>query len=583
MMIKDKYLVTDAQHAASSIARWFTDDPENNKFVGLDIETTGLNPYEKAIRLVQLSTGDGAFLIDVFDTPDLEPLRNILESGPVKVLHNAKFDVKFLLLHYDIKVAPVFDTMIAYQMLYGPHGAGLKNVVAHLLEEDVAKGEQTSNWGAKKLSEEQIEYAAKDAELLPKLAKELWSRLDLREREAARIEFRAVLPIASLEANGIKVDLDKAKKLRKEMVEHREQAALDFEALLPEEDGPDQGELDLGLPERSNLNMNSHKQVKEALAKMGLEVHSTAEGVISKIDHPAAKALMVHRKYSKSISSFLDTYPVHTSKITGRIHANFKQVHVVTGRMSCTNPNLQQTPKDQRFRDLFVAEDGNLIITTDYSQIELRILAELSGDRNLYEIFNRGEDLHKATAAAMLGVPLEEVSSDQRHFGKGLNFGLVYGQGPKALGGTLGVSKEKAKSLIDAYFHQFPKVKSWIWKQKNKGKDKSTVGVRTMSGRMARLPLENDNGERERDAVNYPIQGTSADITKEALYRLYKALPEEAMLVNVVHDEVVVEAPEDGIHEIVEIVEREMIAAGEKFLKRIPVEVESEVAKEWKK
>jgi len=551
--------------------------------IGTDTETTALSPRDGEVRLLQLAMPGETFVIDLFKVPDLSPLKEVLESGPVKVLHNAKFDYAFLYALHGISLSPLFDTMLAAQLLDGgAQGASysLGAVAERYLQEAPDKSEQRSDWSGE-LSRRQIEYAARDAEVLLPLRERLTAALELEELGlVSRIEFAAVSSLAEMELAGIKLDVAKWKELEIAVRERRDRAALALDSHFPEPDGM----LPLeGLGPR--LNLNSPRQITDAFKSLGIDLPDTKVWTLLKVDHPAAKDLLQYRELQKKLGTYLETYPKFIHPKTGRIHASFLQCRVPTGRLACTNPNVQQIPHEDEFRSCFVAEQDNILVIADYSQIELRILAEVSGDPAFVNAFQNGDDLHRVTAATMYGVTMEKVSKDQRTAAKRINFGLMYGRGAKSLSAQLGTDEERGRKLIEEYFANYPKVQRFLQKTASRATRERTS--RTLAGRIRKFgdaPVEDDKGAMRREAMNYPIQGSSADIAKLALAYMRQELNGlDARLINSIHDEFVVECAEDLAPEVSKKMEKAMIRAGEKLLKKVPVEVEVVVSREWMK
>ena len=506
----------------------------NAEAIGVDIETTALSPRDGTVRLLQLATPEETFVVDVFEVSDLSPLKGVLENGPVKTLHNSKFDFQFLQALHGISLSPVFDTMLAAQVLSGGNYAAsysLDAVAERYLDEELDKSEQRSDWSGE-LSASQLEYAARDARIL----------VPLRER--------------------------------------RDRAAEHLESFFP----PPEGVLPLeGLGPR--LNLNSPKQITDAFKTLGVDLPDTKVWTLLKVDHPAAKALLDYRELQKKLGTYLETYPNFISPKTGRIHANFLQCRVPTGRLACAAPNIQQIPHEDEFRRCFVAEDGHVLVIVDYSQIELRILAEVSDDPAFVEAFRRGDDLHRLTAATMYSVPMEEVTKDQRSDAKRINFGLMYGRGARSLSAQLGTDEERGRQLIDEYFANYPRVQRFLQRTANRAMRDRTL--RTLAGRVRKFgndPVADDRGAMRREAMNYPIQGSSADIAKLALVYVREELEGlDARLVNSIHDEFVIECAEEQAEEVSRKTQAAMVRAGEDVLEKVPVEVEATISREWRK
>ena len=553
--------------------------------IGVDLETTALSPRDGRIRLLQLATPNETFVVDVFEAGDLSPLKEVLESGPVKTLHNSKFDYSFLKVEHGISLSPIFDTMLAAQLLAGGDQTpsfSLEAVAERYADVELDKSARTEDWSGK-LSEAQVEYAARDAAVLLPLRERL--REDLEEEKlnaVSKIEFRAVAAIAEMELAGIKLDLAKWKELEKTVRERRDAKALELETQFPAPEGI----LPLeGLGPR--LNLNSPKQITDAFRSLGIELEDTKVWTLLKVDHPAARLLLEYRELQKKLGTYLETYPSFVHPKTDRIHANFLQCRVPTGRLACTSPNIQQIPHEDEFRSCFVAEIGNTLVIADYSQVELRILAEVSDDPAFVRAFQEEEDLHRVTAASMFGVEKDEVTKDQRSAAKRINFGLMYGRGAKSLSAQLGTDDERARVLIDEYFANYPKVQRFL--QSTASRAIKTGTLRTLSGRVRKFGdtsglSQMDRGAMRREAMNFPIQGASADIAKLALAYIREELKGlDARLINSIHDEFVVECAENLAEEVAEKMKSAMNEAGKAILKKVPTEVEVAISCEWRK
>src|SRR5215211_3723723 len=557
-------LVTDAGELPS-----IAETLAGAEVIGTDIETTDLSPREGKTRLLQLATPDETFVLDAFAVRDLSPLEGVLEDGPVKVLHNAKFDYEFLWAEHGISLSPIFDTMLAAQLLDGgEYGASyaLEAVAERYLDEAVDKSERRADWSGE-LGRAQLEYAARDAAILLPLRERLAEKLEEEDLDyISRLEFAAVAAIAGMELAGVKLDVARWKELEKTIRERRDRAAEHLESFFP----PPEGVLPLeGLGPR--LNLNSPKQITD-----------TKVWTLLKIEHPAAKALLEYRELQKKLGTYLETYLNFISPKTGRIHANFLQCRVPTGRLACTNPNIQQIPHEDEFRRCFVAEKDHVLVIADYSQIELRILAEVSDDPAFVEAFQKGEDLHRVTAATMYGVPMDEVTKEQRSDAKRINFGLMYGRGAKSLSAQLGTDEERGRELIDEYFANYPKVQRFLQRTANRAVRDRTL--RTLAGRVRKFgndPVSDDRGAMRREAMNFPIQGAASDIAKLALIYVREDLEGlDARLINSIHDEFVIECAEELATEVSEKTQAAMVRAGEDVLEKVPVEVETFVAHE---
>jgi DNA polymerase I-like protein with 3'-5' exonuclease and polymerase domains len=557
--------------------------------VGVDTETTSLSPFDGNIRLIQLAIPGQSFVIDLAKIPALRHrgLRELLSSEkPIKAFHNAKFDLKMFLHHHDLEVNGLFDTLLASQLLGGGRnegGHGLAAVSDRHLGELVDKSLQASDWSGE-LSETQYEYAARDAALMIPLYEKLSAALrEVSLEFVAGLEFECVLPLSAMELAGMALDADCWRALVVNLERAHELLSDELKRMLA-----------AGIPqlmlfgEPPNINLDSPTQVIDALANMGIKVEGTRSWQLQPLSrqHPAIEKLLEYRSVQKLLSSYGLALLEHINPFTGRIHADFRQLGATGGRMSCSDPNLQQVPNTPEYRSCFRAPIGRKLIIADYSQIELRILADWSQDTALVKALMSGEDLHCVTASQMLGIALEQVTKDQRAAAKQLNYGIMYGLGAQGLGARIGCSLEEAESLLRKYFDAYSGVATFL-------RDAADRAVgdresRTRSGRLIYFSFDaNDRsqvGATQRLGKNAPIQGSSADITKRALALLYKALKQtDAKIVNCIHDEIVVEVAEGSADECAAILDREMVAAAREFIRSVPVSVDTVVADSWLK
>jgi DNA polymerase-1 len=328
-------------------------------------------------------------------------------------------------------------------------------------------------------------------------------------------------------------------------------------------------------------------QVSEALAGLGVPVPDTTRAwVLQPLanDYPVVAKLLEYRGVAKSLSSFGENILEFIEPKTGRIHADFRQIGAPTGRFSCSNPNLQQIPHEPEYRQCFRAAEGKKLIIADYSQIELRILADFSEDARFIEAFQSGEDFHAATAAQVFGGKADEITAAQRSFAKRLNFGMVYGIGASRLAMMTGLTQTEAENMMRRYFGTFSGLDAYL--RESGRRVISTRTARTASGRLLRLRFDENDRQQiasaKRYGVNMPIQGTSADILKRALRLLHDDIQgTSARLVNIVHDEIVVEADAREADETAVKVASAMSKAGREFVSRVPIKVDAHVADAW--
>jgi DNA polymerase I-like protein with 3'-5' exonuclease and polymerase domains len=565
--------------------------------VGLDTETTELDPYTSRLRLIQLATTDRVYIVDFdhFANGDstkndaLAPLRRLLEAPrPIKIAHNAKFDAKFIKHNLGVDLGGLFDTLLASQLVGAgdiEERHGLETVASRYLNEEVDKSERLSNWNFE-LSEAQLEYAARDAAILLPLREKLIERLKSESLvKVAQLEFECVMPVVDIELAGFYMHKERWLEQLSIVEKRRSELAEQLQQVLAEESS--QGSL-FGGPQREDINLDSQQQLTKALTRLGIPVPASTRNWVMQplaLEYPIIGTLLEYRTVQKALTSYGENMIEMINPVTSRLHADFRQIGAPTGRFACTNPNIQQVPHAVEYRRCFSGyPDGRKLIIADYSQIELRILAEFSGDRGFIEAFNSGADLHRVTAAQVFNASLDQVTKEQRDFAKRLNFGVVYGIGAQRFAMMTGLSVPEAENVLRRYFTTYRQLDSYLREAAD-----SAVRyrqARTMSGRLVRFRYDENDRQQismtQRNGKNTPIQGTSADILKRALRLLKDELREtNAKVVNIIHDEIVVEADADEAPDIAEKVERTMRVAGEEYLKTVPVKVETEIAEEW--
>ena len=584
-------LITDAEGIRKTCR-----ELAGERYIGFDTETTELDPYRGDLRLVQFSTGKSTYVIDLkaFGSngelranPDLDPLRGLLsDSSKIKIAHNAKFDAKWVRHHLGAELNGIFDTFLASQLIAAGDSErrhSLADVAQFFTGTELDKSEQVSDWSGE-LSQSQIEYAAKDAAIMVPLREQVEERLrndDLMR--AAQLEFDCIMPIAEMELNGFYLDEGRWREQLDRVKVEQERAADELQDMLSA------GVAQATLFGRAEINLDSQQQVTDALLNLGVPVpESTRAWQLQPLaeKYPVVAKLLEYRAVAKSLSSFGENILEFIEPKTGRIHADFRQIGAPTGRFSCSNPNLQQIPHEQQYRRCFRAAEGRKLVIADYSQIELRILAEFSDDSNFIKAFASGQDFHTTTASQVFGVQPADVTADQRSFAKRLNFGVVYGIGASRFGLMTGLSQNDAENTMRKYFGTYRGLDSYL---RESGTNVITKRVaRTASNRMLRLRFDETDRQQissaRRYGVNMPIQGTSADILKRALRILHDSLRgTSGRLVNIVHDEVIVECDAAEAQTISEILDRSMCAAGTEYLSKVPVNVDVHVADEWTK
>jgi len=585
-------VITDAEGLQKAC-----DELKEAEFLGFDTETTELDPYRGDLRLIQLSDGKKTQVIDLRlfaargdlrTMAELEPLRGLLSNASqTKIGHNAKFDSKWVRHHLGAELNGIFDTYLASQLISAgdqDRRHSLADVAQFFTGTSLDKSHQVSDWSAAELSHSQLEYAASDAAILLPLREQMAERLKTDELEnVAKLEFECVMPIAEMEQNGFYLDEPRWREQLEKVKIAQAKSADELQDMLSA------GVAQASLFGRAEINLDSQHQVTDALLNLGVPVPATTRGWQLQplaVEYPVVGKLLEYRGVAKSMTSFGENILELIEPKTRRIHADFRQIGAPTGRFSCSNPNLQQIPHDPKYRRCFVAPEGRKLVIADYSQIELRILAEFSDDENFIKAFVSGQDFHASAAAQMFNVKPEDVSPEQRSFAKRLNFGIVYGIGASRFALMTGLGQTEAENTMRKYFGTFRGLDAYL---RESGRRVVTERIaRTASGRMMRLRFdENDRqqvGAARRNGVNMPIQGTSADILKRALRLLHDAIRgTSAKLVNIVHDEVILECDAVDAERTSEILDKAMCDAGEEYVKRVPVKVDVHITHEWSK
>ncbi|NJO43535.1 MAG: bifunctional 3'-5' exonuclease/DNA polymerase [Cyanobacteria bacterium CRU_2_1] len=559
---------------------------EQSSILGLDCETTGLDPHIHTIRLIQLAVPNQPVML--IDLPQIAPcdrhlLQQLLSSPVLKITHNGKFDWQFLAQAGLQSAPPFFDTQLAYRVLTAglKTSLSLQTLAQKLLNMALDKTQQVSDW-SKPLTSNQLQYAALDAVILLELYPILFKKLERSHLlKIAQLEFHCMPAVAQMELNGMLLDLSRWQTLGAKLESDRDTALHQLSQLRIA--GNAQMSL---LPEMTDtINPNSHQQVLAALQSAGIPVNSTNQKELVPLakQYPVIRALLDYRHLSKITATFADSLPKHIHPVTGRIHPTYYQLGARSGRFSCRNPPLQTIPRDAEARTCFVAAPCYQIVRADYSQIELRIVARLSGDTRMQRAYRKGEDLHRLTAALVTGKAIADVSEEDRRLAKAINFGLIYGMGATKLqsyaetkyGVTL--SLEQAKAFRKRFFEAYAGVAEWhetIKRSYIRGTKESS----TLAGRRRRWA----DKPRLAELLNHPVQGLNADITKLALVKLNKVLAETGVkLICTVHDEILLECPVAEAKHINYLLRRCMVAAARKFLHPIPVVVDVKVSTSW--
>jgi DNA polymerase-1 len=570
-----------------------------------DTETTSLDYMSADLVGVSFAIEPGEAVYvpcghDYDDAPEqisredlLAALKPLLEdSKHVKVGQNLKYDMS-VLARSGVKLEGVgFDTMLeSYVLDSTATRHDMDSLALKYLSHRTIHFEDIAGKGAKQLTFNQIPldkagpYAAEDADVTLRLHRTLWPRLrDERslKRLFEEIEMPLVPVLSRIERNGVLVD---RKMLEAQSVE----LAASIENIAAQAYEAAGEEFNLGSPKQIQ-GILFEKLALPVLEKTPKGQPSTAESVLQELahDYPLPKLILEYRGMAKLKSTYTDALPACINADTGRVHTSYRQAVASTGRLSSSDPNLQNIPvrtlEGRRIRQAFIAPPGSRILAADYSQIELRIMAHLSGDRGLKEAFESGEDIHRATAAEVFGVALKNVGDDQRRSAKAINFGLIYGMSAFGLGRQLGIPRRDAQAYVDLYFSRYPGVKQFMDDTRERARDCGYV--ETVFGRRLYLPeIRSRNPARrqyaERTAINAPMQGTAADIIKRAMITLHRWLDESdatARMIMQVHDELVFEVAENAVAEVQAVVVEQMEAAAELSVR---LKVDAGVGKNW--
>jgi DNA polymerase-1 len=575
------------------------------KVISFDTETTSTEEMQASLVGISLAVqeGEGYYIpvghlagINLPLEQTITALRASMTDPKIpKIAHNAKYDT-IVLARHGLDVNPItFDTMIA-EFLVDPasHNFGLKNLAFTRLGEEMTHIEQLIGTGKHQLSMAEVAiesvatYAAADAEttlrLMPIMQKEL-KRVQ-GERLMEEIEMPLITVLVDMEMTGVLLDLPLFKKLSDELTRRMG----DIEKQVYEAVG-------------QTFNLNSTQQLSEVLFnRLRLEPpdrgrktssghFSTSADILDALSgkHPVVDWVIEHRELSKLKSTYVDALPAAVDSNTGRVHTSYSQIGAVTGRLSSSNPNLQNIPirteEGRRVRNGFIAAKGNVLLSVDYSQIELRIVAHMAKDESMLDAFRAGQDIHATTAAAIYNVALDQVTKEMRRHAKAINFGLMYGMTAFGLTRSTELTLAEAENFVKAYFKQFPGIKEYL---NGIRKQAATEGyVETLLGRRRYFPALQSKqntvqkNREEREAINAPIQGTAADIMKIAMLRIPPTLNKAALHAQMllqVHDELVLEVPQKELEKTAKVVRQVM---GSAYPLDIPLSTEARSGLNW--
>lgn len=510
-----------------------------------------------------------------------------------KIAHNLKYDMQ-VLVRYDMHLkGPLFDTMVAHYLIQPESKQGMDFLAQYYLNYQPVsietligkKGKGQGNMGDL-LPEAISDYACEDADITFQL-KQLFApqiEKDHLNDLFRKMEMPLVKVLANMEREGIAIDVEHLKNYSAQL----EEETILLEKQIKEEAGIP---FNVDSPKQLGEVLFEHMKISAKAKKTKTGQYATSEDILQqhKNDHAVIPMILDYRQMKKLKSTYVDPLPTMMDKVDGRVHTSFMQTVTATGRLSSNNPNLQNIPirteRGKEIRRAFIARNADYkLMSADYSQIELRVIAALSNDASMIQAFRDGIDIHKATASKVFHTPLEEVTKDQRSAAKAVNFGIIYGQSAFGLAQNLGISRSEAKQIIDAYFTQYATIKTYMDEAVNQAREKGYV--ETIMQRRRYLPDINSanavvRGFAERNAINAPIQGSAADIVKLAMVAVAKAMEEasvQSKMILQVHDELVFDVHKDE-HEIMKALVKEAMEGAVSL--SVPMEVEMELADNW--
>jgi DNA polymerase-1 len=558
--------------------------------VGLDIETTDLCPYKGKIRLLTLAMGEKIYVIDLFRA-DVRPLVQALNGPHETIGQNLKFDQKFLLHHLGVELAKPFDLFRASVLIH--NGKRLKHDLFTIRQRECGKAPGPdlggSNWSLSELQRDQLDYAAEDVADLVACQHSLGSQLERWDLSRVfSIEMGAILPEAATELCGLKLNAEKWLDLAKSNQTRSTQLEQELYELMPS--------IQPSLPGvQVGFNLNSPQQVLESLGFLGLQVaatdHDTLVETVEELRETdadprtiaALDKFVAFRDVSKKLTAFGTEFLEYVSPSTRRVLSDYYPL-TEAGRYASSKPNIQQIPRDKQYRGCFEAEEGNKLVLSDYCQIEAVVAAELTQDPVLKEIFQKDQDIHKRTAAEILGVPFDQVTKQQRQIGKSLVYGLLFGLGEQKLirksriDYGVSMTPAQAKQWKRGYYRTYKGIHKWHKETQAKIDSGATI-CRTLSGRLRYMQPKAYN-----EWKNTPVQGTAADGLKTSLRLVYDKLRKYNGAVRIAahaHDEIILEAKEEYAKEAKNDLEEAMVAGMQSLLPSVPVRVDSRICDSW--
>lgn len=603
MPSKYEYVVDDGRLPA------IADEIVAAPIIALDLETHGLSPVQGAtIRLCSINTGKGVYVIDFFRCKNLQPIIDALrDSKGIKVGQNLKFDQKFLLYYHDLELWPVFDTFRASEIMH----CGRDNIGHNLWDlyrrelkhEPDVQDLGGSDWSAPLLTPAQLDYAADDVIRLPQLREVMKPKLEKKGlNHIALVEFGAILPEVAVELSGFRLDPDLWRTVYNENIVNLRMSESLLLNALPDPTGQ------VSLPGFSpSWNLGSPDLMLKALRQMGMIIADTKETTLAQFgdDYSVIDKIINWRSYETQTTSFGLKFLKEINQATGKIHPDYWGF-LKSGRYACRNPNLAQIPREEKFRKCFVPPPGRRLVICDYSNIEMRIVAEISGDEVLISVFLEGArnpgsrqgDAHYYTASILSGKKIEDIVKAERQQAKPVNFGFIYGMMPDKLvlyaktGYGVSLTKKQASDFRKRYFERYSGVNRWHSRVQRDSK--RVRETRTIGGRLRYI----DNPDAYNEFYNTPVQGTGADGLKRALREVYFAFKAilgrppcrtmscqnpPIMLSHHVHDEVILDIDDNPELDKLaqETLSAAMIKGMQPYLKKVPVEAEASSGLSW--
>tara|TARA_R110002050_G_scaffold41242_1_gene100074 strand:+ start:72917 stop:75712 length:2796 start_codon:yes stop_codon:yes gene_type:complete len=565
-----------------------------------DTETTSLNVWEAELVGIAFSikTGEGFYVPCPENTEETKRIitkfKPILENGAEKVGHNLKYDIQ-VLKKYDIRVAgPLFDTMVAHYLLHPDNNRRSMDILAEneLGYTPMPISELIGKKGKNQKTMREVEipvaceYACEDTDITLQL-KEYFEPELKQGKEISlfnEIEMPLIPVLADMEEEGVYLDTALLQTFSTKL----DTEIKEIEAQIYDEAGM---EFLISSPKQVGEVLFDHLKVSDKPKKTKTGQYATGEDILQKLrtKHPVVDLLLEYREVVKLKNTYVDPLPELVNAKTLRLHTSYNQVVAATGRLSSDKPNLQNIPirseRGKEIRKAFIPRDDNhTLLAADYSQIELRIIAALSGDKNMLEAFRTGQDIHASTAAKVYGIPLEEVTREQRSHAKMVNFGIIYGISAFGLSQRLDIKRKEAKQIIDSYFEQFPGIKTYMDSSIETARKNGYV--ETVLGRKRYLRDINSanavvRGFAERNAINSPIQGSAADMIKLAMIKIHAYMNEAGLkskMILQVHDELIFDATKDEAEDLMKKVKELMSEAMEID---VPMDVDANTGDNW--